>query len=181
MDKLHVDTIQCSDGLSRPALDGMTKITTQFGKPARVAVYQAGYATPFGDRVLTTVWLFPYVADNCIDEPIPGQKMVYVGSTIHNPADPFSYKQAFINALTDAGRNYVVKNIATKHVEGMLAQYKWDGERVDKAIARWARHVGRTLFSERGAWGDIDNSPELAATIDEIKAAEQRLGLTESE
>ena len=105
------------------ALEGMVQITTLFGDPAKLAISQTMMVTAFGQRLVTTVWMFPYKKDKNTFE-----KVGYVGSTMLNPIDTFSYKQAVINALTDVGQSFLVRSAPkdSKRYLSFVRKYEYD-------------------------------------------------------
>lgn len=154
-----ITVVEDSRGQKFLALEGMVEIKTIFGDPAKLSISQAMMTTPFGQRLITTVWMFPYKKDKNTFE-----KAEYVGSTMLNPTDTFSYKQAVINALIDLGQSFLVRSAPkdSKRYVAFIRQYDYDNRRVDAAIARWARSEGRLLFNDdKGTIGDLDNSPRV--------------------
>lgn len=139
------------------ALEGMVQITTLFGDPAKLAISQTMMVTAFGQRLVTTVWMFPYKKDKNTFE-----KAGYVGSTMLNPIDTFNYKQAVINALTDVGKTWLFRASHDNRYASFIRKYDYDNDRIEAAVARWARSEGRKLFSdEYGTIGDLDNNPRI--------------------
>jgi hypothetical protein len=72
-----------------------------------------------------------------------------------NVTDTFNYKQAFINAFIDLGRNILMNDLLhnDKAAEALLNSKKNNNERVTAHIARWARHVVRKMYRD---YGDAD-------------------------
>lgn len=155
--KDFITVVEDSQGQKFAALEGMVTINTLFGDPAKLAISQSMMVTAFGQRLITTVWMFPYKSDKNTFE-----KAGYVGSTMLNPCDQFSYKQAVINALTDVGKTWLIRSAHDRRYASFIRQYDYDNDRIDAAVARWARATGRKMFSdEYGTLGDMDNSPRV--------------------
>lgn len=119
------------------------------GRPVSLVLDMNTMDTPFGHRLVTTVYLIPQFTT---------EKVMYVGCTVHNPQDKHNIDSALYNALYNAGNNMLLNRLGRKPEQTFVHRKKLN---MAPALRKWADHELRLAQHE-------GRNPKLAEEVEEL-------------
>lgn len=134
------------------------------GNPIHLIVDQVNADTPYGERLITIVHILPLRGGNAPTS----------GSAIHNPTDPFSYRDGFVWAAYRAGLGYVYSNNRPNIRKFRRTHTKADVERKVRAWARYTWYAWSNQYDvdpdaeDRAAWAEAEE--QAGVTYEQAQA-----------